>query len=43
MSGGGKPTTEDGADEKLMRKEEVVALRTDAFADDKEASTIFML
>ncbi len=26
MSGGGKPRTEDGADEKLMRKEEVVAL-----------------
>ena len=43
MSGAGKPPTEGGADEKLMRKEEVVALLADVFADDKVASTLFML
>jgi hypothetical protein len=43
MSGGGKPPTEAGADEKLMRKEEVVALPANVFADDKKASTIFIL
>ena len=43
MSGAGKSSKDDGADENLMRKEEVVALLDDVFADDKEASTTFML
>jgi len=39
----GETPMEDGADEKVMRKEEIEALLADVFADDTEAAHIFML
>ena len=39
----GEPPLEEGADEKLMRREEVEALLIEVFVDDKEAATIFIL